>query len=280
MADVNKMQKKLNSLNNQINKLNNEYNSLSDQRNKANSQKGNLRMKVASAADKLRMAEGKLNQVKNGTYISHDPEFDKLPKEKQIEIAENEYRRAKQEYEGAIQAQNDNETLIDGLDAEIATTAQEINDLSQQANNLQQAINNENNKNKNNTNGNQKKKINFHGNDVYLGKDGKIDLSLPENEKLLENSELIQEILRTYPEAFDKLPVSCFGNKENKDAYLKAFNDGVNDKIDKNDMGVDENGKKITEDEYIRQMTAIGEHKKKEYEQMMGLQESNSMGNR
>ena len=280
MADINEMKQKLSSVKGQINKLQNEYDSLSDQRNKANSQKGNLRMQVASATDKLRMAEGKLNQVKNGTYISHDPEFDKLPKEKQIQIAENEYRRAKQEYEGAIQAQNDNEALIAGLDENMEKTAQEINDLSQQAANLQQAINDENNKNRKNASGNQKKKINFHGNDVYLGQDGKIDLSLPENKELLQDKELIQEILRMYPEAFDKLPVFCLEKKEDKDAYLKAFNDGVNDKIDKNDMGVYENGKKITEEEYIRKMTAVGEHKKKEYEQMMGLQESNSMGNR
>ncbi len=100
---------------------------------------------------------------------------------------------------------------------------------------------------------------------LLLNKDNKIDLSMNENRFIFNDNKVVCEAVKQYPESFESIPIKYFEDNQNKKSFLEAFNAGVNARIENGEMGVDENGERRKETEYINDMKKIGEGKRQEY---------------
>lgn len=104
---------------------------------------------------------------------------------------------------------------------------------------------------------------------IKLDKNGKIDLSLPENKQLLSTPGLLPEIIKKYPEAYATLPPDRTYGKD----VIKALCEGAQDKISSGNIPPNEDGSDRTVTEYQLQMIEIVDKKQQEIAKQQAKQQ-------
>lgn len=104
---------------------------------------------------------------------------------------------------------------------------------------------------------------------IKLDKNGKIDLSLPENKQLLSTPRLLPEIIKKYPEAYATLPPDRTYGKD----VIKALCEGAQDKISSGNIPPNEDGSDRTVTEYQLQMIEIVDKKQQEIAKQQAKQQ-------